>query len=76
MTMLLPPFHNVNCYNISHIHIDLISRFININMNVRDARVTYIVKRGESTSSKFYHHQINLVEYICYYLCTNLSLPK
>uniref|UniRef100_A0A0D3GQC2 Uncharacterized protein n=1 Tax=Oryza barthii TaxID=65489 RepID=A0A0D3GQC2_9ORYZ len=35
-TLLLPPFHNIT-----------MSRFININMNVENARMTYIVKRRE-----------------------------
>ncbi len=46
---LLPPFHNVSHSSISHIHIDVnesrLSRFININMNVGNARMTYIVKQ-------------------------------
>ena len=49
---LLPPFHNVSHSNICHIHIDINesryiypSRLININMNVGNARMTYIVKQ-------------------------------
>ncbi len=42
----IPSFHNVSHSSISHIHIDM-SRFISINMNVRNARMTYIVKRRE-----------------------------
>ncbi len=49
---ILPPFHNVSHSSIFHIHIDVneskhiyISRFININLNVENARMTYIVKR-------------------------------
>ena len=42
---VLPPFHNVSHSSISHIHIDVnesrLSRFININMNVGNARMTY-----------------------------------
>ncbi len=52
--MLLPPFHNVSHSSIAHIYIDAnesrhiyMSRFININMNVGNARMTYIVKRRE-----------------------------
>ena len=55
--MLLPPFHNVSHSNIYHIHIDAnesrhiyLSRFISINMNVRNARMTYIVKRRKYQS--------------------------
>jgi hypothetical protein len=51
---LLPPFHNVRLFNIAHIHIDVnesryicVSRFINIYMNVSNARKSYIVKRRE-----------------------------
>ena len=50
--VLLPPFHNVSHSSISHIHIDVnesrhiyLSRFININMNIGNAKMTYIVKR-------------------------------
>ena len=49
---VLPPFHNVNHSSIFHIHIDVdkfrhiyLSRFININMNMGNARMNYIVKR-------------------------------
>ena len=49
---LLPPFHNVSHFRIFHIHIDVnesrhiyLSRFITINMNVENTRMTYIVKR-------------------------------
>ena len=49
--MLIPPFHNVSHSSISHIYIDVnesrriyLYRFININMNMRNARMTYIVK--------------------------------
>ena len=49
---LLPPFHNISHSSISHIHIDgnesrhiYLSRFITINMNVGNVRMTYIVKR-------------------------------
>ena len=49
---ILPPFHNVTHYSISHIHIDVnesrhiyLSRFINININVENSRMTYIMKR-------------------------------
>ncbi|BAS90284.1 Os04g0539701 [Oryza sativa Japonica Group] len=45
-TLLLPPFHNVSHFSIFHIHID-VSRFIRINMNVENAKMTYIVKRKE-----------------------------
>ncbi len=53
MVEVHPPFHNVSHSSISHIHIDVneyrhiyLSRFININMNVENARMTnYIVKR-------------------------------
>jgi hypothetical protein len=54
--ILLPPFHNVSYFSIFYIHINVnksiyiyiyMSRFININMNVRNARMTYIVKRRE-----------------------------
>ncbi len=53
-TMLLPPFHNVSHYSISHIHINVnesrwiyMSRFVNINMNVGNVKMTYIVKWRE-----------------------------
>jgi hypothetical protein len=49
---ILPPFHNVSHSGIFHIHIDInesrhiyLSRFININMNIGNAIITYIVKR-------------------------------
>ena len=54
LLILLPPFHNISHSNISHIHINInesryiyiyLSRFININMNVRNARMTCAVKR-------------------------------
>lgn len=46
--LLLPPFHNVNHSNFSHINIDVyMFRFINININVRNTKMTYIVKRRE-----------------------------
>ncbi len=52
INILLPPFHNVSHSSISHIHINVnvsrhiyLSKFININMNVKNARMTYIVKR-------------------------------
>ncbi len=48
---LLSPFHNVSHSIIFHIHIDVnesrhiyLSKFININMNMGNARITYIVK--------------------------------
>ncbi len=50
--LVLPLFHNVNHFNIFHIHIDVnefrhihLSRFINININMGNVRMTYIVKR-------------------------------
>ena len=52
LCQLLPLFHNVSHFNISHIHIHVnesrhiyLSRFINIDMNVRNDRMTYIIKR-------------------------------
>jgi hypothetical protein len=49
---LLPPFHNVRLSSIIHIHIDVnesrhtyIFRFINIYMNMSNARKSYILKR-------------------------------
>jgi hypothetical protein len=49
--LVLPPFYNVSHSSIFHIHIDVnesrhiyLSRFININMNMGNARITYIVK--------------------------------
>ena len=52
--IILLPFHNVNHSSIFHIHMDVneskwiyMSRFINININVENARMTYIVKRRE-----------------------------
>ena len=52
VTFILPPFHNVSHSSIFHIHIDInesrhiyLSRFMDINMNVGNARMTYIVKR-------------------------------
>jgi hypothetical protein len=41
---VLPPFNNVSCYSISHIYI---FRFINININVKNVRMTYVMKRNE-----------------------------
>ena len=50
--MMLPLFHNVSHSSLSHIRINVnesrhiyLARFININMNVENARMTYIVKR-------------------------------
>ena len=50
--VVLPPFHNVSYSNISYNHIDAnefkhiyLSRFINININVENTKITYIVKR-------------------------------
>ena len=47
---VLPPFHNINHFSIFHIHINVnesrhiyLSRFININMNVKNTRMTYIM---------------------------------
>ena len=52
LVKVLPPFHNVSHSSISHIHIDVnesrhiyLSRFINININVVNTRMTYIVKQ-------------------------------
>ena len=52
--VVLPPLHNVRLSSITHIHIDInksrficLSRFINIYMNVDNARKSYIVKRRE-----------------------------
>ena len=52
--LVLPSFHNVSHSSIAHIYINVnesrhtyMSRFININMNVGNARMTYIVKRRE-----------------------------
>jgi hypothetical protein len=52
--MLFSPFHNISHFSISHIHIDVnesrhiyLFRFININMNVENARITYIMKKRE-----------------------------
>ena len=49
---LLPLFYNVSHSSISHIYIDVIefrhiylSIFININMNMGNVRMTYIMKR-------------------------------
>jgi hypothetical protein len=49
---ILPPFHNVNYSSISHIHINVnesrhiyLSRFMDININVGNTIITYIVKR-------------------------------
>ena len=51
---VLPPFHNVSHYSIFHIHIVgnesrhiSTSRFINNYMNLRNVRMTYIVKQRE-----------------------------
>jgi hypothetical protein len=45
--VLLPPFHNVRFFSIAHIHINVnefkhiyMSRFINIHMNMGNARMT------------------------------------
>jgi hypothetical protein len=50
--LLLHPFHNVSHSKISHIYIDANesrhiyqSRFININMNMKNIKMTYIVKQ-------------------------------
>jgi len=40
---ITPPFHNVSHSSIFHIRID----FININTNMENVRMTYIVKRRE-----------------------------
>ena len=52
ISCVLPPFHNVSHSIISYIHIGVnesrhiyLSRFININMNVKNAKMAYIVKR-------------------------------
>jgi hypothetical protein len=52
--MVLPPFHIISRSSISHIHIEVnkfrhiyLSRFININMNMRNARITYIYETEE-----------------------------
>ena len=49
---VLSPFDNVSHSNISQIYIDVnesrhiyLSRFINTNINVENAKMTYIVKR-------------------------------
>ena len=49
---LLPPFHNVSHFSISHININVnesrhiyLCRFININMNIGNARKSYVMKR-------------------------------
>mgnify|MGYP003703298123 CR=1 FL=1 len=54
--IVLPPFQNVSHSSISHIHVDDIFRFININMNMRNARINYIVKRREYilTTEQYY----------------------
>ena len=51
---LLPPFHNVSHSIISYIHIDAnesrhiyLFRFINIKMNMENAKITYTVERRE-----------------------------
>ena len=51
MDGVFSPFYNVSHSTIFHIYIDVnesrliyMSRFININMNVGNARMTYIVK--------------------------------
>ena len=51
---ILPPFHNVSHSIIVHIHIDVnkfrhtyMFRFINIYMNMDNARKSYIIKRRE-----------------------------
>ena len=56
---LLPPFHNVSHFSISHIHIVFnesihiyLSKFINININVKNTRITYIVKWRKYDSKK------------------------
>lgn len=46
---LLPPFHNISHSSIFHININ-VSRFINIKINVENARITYIVKWKEYMS--------------------------
>ena len=56
-TNILPPFHNVSHSNIFYIHINVneyryifsnISHiYIDVNMNVENVRITYIVKRRE-----------------------------
>ena len=54
LSLILPPFHNVRVSSIARIHLDVneprhvyVFRFINIYMNVGNARKTYIVKRRE-----------------------------
>jgi hypothetical protein len=49
--LLLPPFHNVRLHRIVHIHTNVnesshthMSRFINIYMNVDNARKSYNMK--------------------------------
>ena len=55
-TLVLHPFHNVRLSSIAHIHVNInesrytyMSRFINIYMNVGNARKSYIIKRRELT---------------------------
>ena len=62
-SLILPPFHNVSHSSISHIHIDVneskhiyLSRFINININVENARMIYIVKRRKYELSESLAH--------------------
>ena len=57
---VLPPFHNVSSSSIAHIHIDVneskyicVSRFINIYMNVGNARKSYIMKRKKYVHCKY-----------------------
>ncbi len=59
--MLLPLYHNVSYFSIFHIYIDVnesrhiyLSRFINMNMNVGNARMTYIMKRRKYVKIYYY----------------------
>lgn len=50
--MILPLFHNVSYCSIFHIHMDINEftfRFINIHINVKNIKMTYILRwRGGS----------------------------
>ncbi len=58
--IILPPFHNASLSSIVHIHINVnkskhirVSRFINIYMNMSNAKKSYIMKRREYISRSF-----------------------
>ena len=53
---ILPPFHIIRLSSIVHIHIDVVSRFINIYVNVDNARKSYNMKRREYIFYPMFKH--------------------